>query len=200
MIVQEHESLSFGREPMQLGIDGRIDVPAGIPAVRVGLSSTTALHLRSAWRFADDADYTVTVFADGDLQQPLVNGTGSAMNGDRQSVWSAITTGDSQEVLITRLSADAGPWDVALERVAHFDHSLHPKLYDITPKALGDSAYCQTDIACVLDLVTPSQQQTVLAASRAVAFMFMIGASGPWVLAWKRWRASSPPRRSGWPT
>jgi hypothetical protein len=46
----EAESLSFGREPMQLGVDGRIDVPAGIAAIRVEINSATALHLRSAWR------------------------------------------------------------------------------------------------------------------------------------------------------
>jgi hypothetical protein len=59
-------SISFGREPMKLGVDGTIRVPPGITAIRVEVASATALHLRTAWRVSDEFDYAVTVYADND--------------------------------------------------------------------------------------------------------------------------------------
>jgi hypothetical protein len=56
----QREQLSFGRVPTELGINGLVEVPANVSAVRVQLSSATALHLRSAWRFAGDGEYAVT--------------------------------------------------------------------------------------------------------------------------------------------
>ncbi|MET0885358.1 MAG: hypothetical protein ABWX92_02815 [Mycetocola sp.] len=172
------DSLSFGREPSELGVDGRVHVPAGIDAIRVEVTSPTAMHLRTAWRFADDADYSVTVFAGNDLGKPLTSSTGSSMNGDARLIWSGITSGDAQEVLIRRLRSDREPWLVSLERVAHFDRSIHPGSPEIVPKGLGDSSPCQQDMACLFDFLSNADQAIVLSASRAVAYMLLTNASG----------------------
>jgi hypothetical protein len=198
MLASQPGSVSFGRVPMQLGVDGRIDVPAGTQTVRVALSSLTALHLRSAWRFADDADYTVTVFAAGDPTQPLENRSGNSMNGDRRLIWSAITTGDRQEVLISQLTPTNAPWAVSLERVAHFDQPIPSQHQGIMAKLMrvpstgaanlrnlavlppppGQSAYCQEDIACALVGLSPADQSVVLSASRGVALVVLTLADG----------------------
>ena len=175
------ESLSFGRDPKSFMIDGRVSVPANTSKIRVKLGSTGARHLRSAWRFADDSEYEVTVFASEDLATPLVNRTGTSMNGDHRLVWSAITNGESQEVLITRLTPTTEPWTATLERVAHFDLSLqHQRPDTATKKALGlgDSAWCQSDIACVLDVLNDADDAVVLRASRAVARAYLTTAAG----------------------
>jgi hypothetical protein len=172
------ESFSFGREPMQVGVDGRIEVPANVSEIRVELASAGALHLRSAWRFGDDEDYTVTVFKGGDISRPLVNRTGSSMDGDRRLIWTAITTGEQQEVLISRQREATGAWTISLERIAHFDQPIQPLSHSVMPKALGDSAFCQRDIACALDVLPDAYDAILLAASRGVAFMFMTTATG----------------------
>lgn len=171
-------SPSMGREPMALGIDGRVLVPAGVQAVLVEVSSATAHHLRSAWRFEDDADYLVTVVPVVDPTNPLSNRSGSNLSGDRAIVWSAITTGDKQSVLVERVSPADRPWSFALERLAHFEKPLFENSNDFRPKGLGDSQWCQADIACVLDVLPTSEHPIVLAASRAVARMIVGLADG----------------------
>jgi hypothetical protein len=185
MVASNPGSLSYGRLPMQLGVDGRIDVPAGSRSVRVVIGSPSALHLRTAWRFADDAEYAVTVFAGGDPAQPLENRTGSSMNGDRQLVWSAITQGDRQEALITRLDDKDSAWTVSVERIAHFDHPINPvqprsrmKGLAARSKDLGDSAYCQLDVACAIGGLSPGEQPAVLDATHAVALMVLTTSTG----------------------
>ena len=100
------------------------------------------------------------------------------MSGDARVVWSAITNGEQQEVFIRRRGATDTPWVVTLTRIAHFDQALHGDAYRITPKGVGDSAACQKDIMCVLDVLPPDKDAIVLAASRGVAYMVVTSASG----------------------
>lgn len=174
----DREWLSFGREPMALGLDGRVTVPSGVTLVRIDVTSRTAMHLRSAWRFEDDAAYEVTVFSGGALTMPLTNRSGTSMNGDRRLIWSAITQGERQEVLIERMGPASGSWHVALERVSHFDTDWSNDPHAFRPKGLGDSASCQSDIACLIDVLSPADGAVVLGASRGVAIMLLTKANG----------------------
>jgi len=112
-------------------------------------------------------------------RRELTNRTsGSSMTKDPSIVWSAITAGERQELTITRQSDSVEPWTVSLELIAHFEKPLSMMAFDLTPQALGDSAGCQRDIACVLDILPPSYDEIVLAASRGVAYMVLTTASG----------------------
>lgn len=171
-----NESLSFGRAPTQFGIDGTISVPRGFNSVRVEVSSSGAKHLRSAWRFSDSESYEVTTInASG---RALTNRTGSSMTGDPGIVWSPVSDGATQEVVIKRQSISDEPWTASLELVAHFDKPLIAQALDFKPQGVGDSAGCQKDIACVLDVLSPSDDEIVLAASRGVAIMVLTTAAG----------------------
>lgn len=172
--VANSDSLSFGRDPLELGVDGRLELPSGLQSVVLSVTSPGAAHLRTAWRFADDVRYRVTVLGAGNV--PLTNHSGESMNNDPRLVWSAVTSGESQRVLITRDTIATGPWVVSLERVAHFDKEFATSTNFL--KGLGDSAYCQQDIACALNGLDAGGQAVVLGASRGVAFMLLTYADG----------------------
>jgi hypothetical protein len=99
------------------------------------------------------------------------------MSGDQALVWSAVTPGDRQRVLITRESDAAVPWEMQLERVAHFDRDFATGAEPFL-KSLGDAAYCQADIACTLSVLNSAGQATVLGASRGVAIMVLTYTNG----------------------
>ena len=168
--------LSFGRAPAKFGIKGTIFVAADVDTIKVRLSSFSARHLRTAWRFAGIETYAVTVIDSAGRE--LTNQTASVMDADPRVVWSAISDGDSQDVLISRLSGVPQPWTATLELVAHFDEILNKQTFDVSPKSFGDSAYCQRDIACLIEAISPAEQDLVLGASRGVAFMVTTRANG----------------------
>ncbi len=174
--AQQSRPLSFGRDPAAAGIDARVQAPAGVAEVRVAVRSTGALHLRTAWRFDDDARYEVVVPAPDAAADDLVNRSAAFEAGT--PVWSAVSAGEVQTVVLRRLDTPRGPWGATLVRVAHFDQTFGPAEALKLPRAFGDSASCQADIACVLDVTNPDVHPDILTMSRSVAFMVMTYADG----------------------
>jgi len=175
------DAMSFGRTPGKFGIDGRVALPSGANSVRVRVNSIGALHLRTAWRFEDDSQYEVTILDGNGSAPPLTNRSEAMGGGDSRVIWSAISLGATQEVLITR-DGPLQPWGISLERVAHFDQSVAAISAGVSlPKLFGDSAPCQRDIACVLDAadtVDPGLRPAMLNMTRAVALMITTTSTG----------------------
>ena len=162
----------------------RLVASGGEFALRFSVVSLGALHLRAAIGFADDAQYRITSYRPGDEAQAVTlyrnPSTGSA---PVRTVWTPLSDGDMQTVVVERLGAPVPEWHVDVERVSHFDHALDPvgaasARAAATPDFFGSSARCQVDIACVYQVAPAVMQAGIVKANFAVAMMTFTRADG----------------------
>ncbi len=74
--------------------------PAGVRQVRFSITSQTARQLRVGLVFGDSEGYSIAAWSPGDQNAVLMASEGS--RGFGQIVWTPVTTGATQEIVVTR--------------------------------------------------------------------------------------------------
>lgn len=175
--VQPSAVAGIGRSPRAFGIPSSAErnEPSGLVAFRV--SSPGANHLRAGLSFSSPGTYVVTTFSPGQ-QDRSVSVTRTVTDGVSQELlWSGVTDGEVQFILVERTVA-AGPWSASVQLISHFSRKLTNQQSALQPEGFGDSAPCQIDLVCLLDVATPTVQTEILLASRAVTLMIFTDADG----------------------
>ncbi len=174
-IVGRTESIAFGRVPM--GGSARVDIPADTTQARLIVTSPGAQMVRAALIFSDASDYQIAAWSpDSDVAVLM---TSSSPRAFGQPIWTPVTSGARQILVVTRRSNDGQPWTIGVPKVSHFYANAfsasvaQPKVY-----GQGTSAFCQLDFICVVALGTPSAQQALLASSRPVALLILTYSDG----------------------
>jgi hypothetical protein len=147
----QERSVAYGRSVESLA--ATVVTDQGETAIKVSVNSKSAMHLRVAVSFPDDAQYRLTAYSPGDethavslYRKPA--GTPSSPT----TVWTPITDGETQVIVVERVGDPSEGWNVEFPVVSHFDKPLF-QTKDISPKSFGDSQPCQVDIICVYQLV-----------------------------------------------
>ena len=109
--------------------------------------------MRIGLAFGDAASYSIAAWSPGDQNAVLMASTGS--RGFGQIVWTPVTTGATQEMVITRERNDGSPWSVTVAKVSHFDTAVFGGDADFAPEVYGEGAAlsCQVDFACVVQSI-----------------------------------------------
>jgi hypothetical protein len=129
--------------------------------------------LRIGLAFTDLVAYEIAVYRPGDaanatpIKSDLVNAN--------DPLWTPLTEGDVQEIVVRRLGVEQVPWGLDIRSVSHIEGQLA-----ISPQSLGfgTSAYCQVDIKCVYDSAISQVKPAFLDAIEAVALLAMTDAQG----------------------
>jgi len=167
-------SVGFGRDPDL--VSSRVVAGRGESALRFSVRSASALHVRTAIRFADAAQYRITSYRPGD--EPGAVSLYRKSSGASQpltTVWTPVSDGDTQEIVVERLG-EAAEWSIEVARVSHFDRSLRQA--ELNPDFFGASAPCQVDMACVYQVAPTAMQAGVVRANFAVALMIFTKSNG----------------------
>jgi hypothetical protein len=155
----------------------RLVATRGESALRFSVASPGALHLRAAVRFADAAQYRITSYRPGgEAEAVTLYRTSSSTSMRMPTVWTPVSDGDTQTVVVERLGAPVPEWHVDVESVSHFDRPLDRE--DVTPDFFGASAACQVDIACVYEVAPTAMQAGIVKANFSVAMMIFTRADG----------------------
>jgi hypothetical protein len=150
----------------------------GENAIKVSVSSDGAMHLRVAVTFDDVAQYRLTAYAPGDEARAVSLYRITASGPEPlQVVWTPVTDGEAQVVVVERLGELADAWSIGLPLVSHFDQPLY-RTMNADPENFGDSAPCQVDLACVYQIAPPVEQPGIVSANFAVAKMSFTDSSG----------------------
>jgi hypothetical protein len=132
--------------------------------------------MRVALQLHDDARYRIVTWSPADNNAVAFNPDRN--NGLDGRVWTALTPGPIQTIVVERISDDGAAWSVDVAMVSHFvANPFDPNARELL-KALNDSAPCQVDLACELLLLNAAGQQTVLDASRGVALLIVTFTDG----------------------
>jgi len=171
---KRRRAVGFGRTPDISS--SRIFAAQGESTLKFSVRSPTALQLRVAVSFADEAQYRITSYAPGDESRAVslyrkASSTAEAM----ATVWAPISDGEAQVVVVERFGAPAGEWSVTVPRVSHF---VTPLAADVAPAYFGDSAPCQVDIACVYQVAPVAMQAGIVRANFSVALMTFTQSDG----------------------
>jgi hypothetical protein len=167
---------AFGRAPA--GGAKVMDVPAGVRQVRLSITSQMARQLRVGLAFDDSKSYSIAAWSPGDQNAVLMASNGS--RGFGHIVWTPVTTGATQEIVVTRDNNDGNPWSVTVAKVSHFDTAVFGGGTDFAPDIYGEGTAlsCQMDIACVVQSANPSVQQPLSATVSAVAMLILTYTDG----------------------
>jgi hypothetical protein len=173
---EERRSVGFGRTTNVAA--STVMAARGESAIRVLVTSSGAIHLRVALTFSDSAQYRITSYRPGEEARAVslfrkFDNTSGAL----QTVWTPITDGEAQVIVVERIGESSEGWSIAVPIVSHFDKPLY-LTKDLTPKNFGDSQPCQVDILCVYQLAPAAMQPGLLLASRAVALMAFTKSNG----------------------
>ena len=146
-------------------------------ALRFAVTSPGAIHLRAAVTFSDSARYRITAYRPGEESRAvsLLRNAGTPADGV-QTVWTPITDGDVQTVVVERMGVSAGPWSIIVPMISHFDKTLSPA--EASPEFFGDAAPCQVDIACVYQVAPPAMQPGMVDANFGIALAAFTKADG----------------------
>lgn len=169
--------VAFGRDVAAFDLSERATFEGTAQAVRMTITSYGARQLRVGIRLPQSGSYRITTWRPDhlDLRASVTHASESV---DTAPVWSGLVEGDTAEVLVERLSNEASDnWSFAVVRLSHFPTS-ESNSNAIQPKNFGDSAYCQVDAACIVDLAPISVKDAVLIASRSVALMVTTDTNG----------------------
>lgn len=168
--AEQRTTIGFGRIPRPEDGVVRVDVPAGETRARISVKSSTAKSLRVGFLLGDDVAYSIASWRPGDENAFLLN----TLAPHGQVVWSPLTVGELQDVVVTRQVDDGRPWSFVIAAVSHITEDvlfINPTTSDL--KSLGESASCQIDVACLMPLLTSNQQNELAGATRAVTLMIM---------------------------
>jgi hypothetical protein len=146
-------------------------------ALRFAVTSPGAIHLRVALKFSDSAQYRITSYRPGEEAYAVsLTRKPSDSSDQMQTVWTPLTDGDVQTVVVERVSALAGPWSVRIPVISHFDRPLYPAA--ASPEFFGDAAPCQVDIACVYQVAPLAMQPGMVDANFGIALAAFTKADG----------------------
>jgi hypothetical protein len=168
----------YGRSPALLGQPASIRIPASTAIVRLRVTSIGANQLRSGLRFEDQASYHVLAFSPDNAANAVAAVRSNRDSDVEGTYWAPISFGDSQELIVQRLDADAQPWSVSVVLVSHMDIPLLGSKSIVPPGDFGLSAPCQNDTACLFAVAAPAQQTPLSLASNAVALLITTDAAG----------------------
>ena len=168
-------SVGFGRTTD--GAVSTVTAGRGEPAMRFLVSSPSAIHLRAAIAFSDSAQYRITAYRPGDEGHAvsLFRKSGNATR-PLQTVWTPITDGEEQVVVVERIDEATEPWSVDVPQISHFDRALEGT--GAGPEGFGDAALCQWDMACIYQVAPTAMQSGVVHANFAVALMTFTQSNG----------------------
>jgi len=171
----EKRYVAFGR-----ATESNASTVAALPGestIKFLVTSASAIHLRVGLRFHDAAQYRIAAFRPGDETRavPLHRKSGSASEA-LQTVWTPITDGEAQVVVVERIGESTGPWSIDVPQISHFDRPLYRT--DASPEGFRDSQPCQVDIACVYQVAPPAMQPGMVHANFAVALMSFTESDG----------------------
>ncbi|HEX7273817.1 MAG TPA: trypsin-like peptidase domain-containing protein [Casimicrobiaceae bacterium] len=167
--------MGFGRAPKVLAT--RIFAANGESTLKFTIRSPTAVHLRVQVGFSDSAQYRITSYRPGEESRAVsLYRTPSPATEPMQTVWTPISDGDTQVVVVERLEESSAEWSVTVPRVSHFDRPLYAS--SASPASFGDSARCQVDIACVYQVAPAVMQPGIVNANFSVALMTFTQGNG----------------------
>jgi hypothetical protein len=169
------DAVAFGRVPQ---MDTTTWAQPTSNTIRISVTSTGAKALRVGVRLVSGVHYQIASWGPSDLSAVVMQTGGSP--SVNELVWTGITPGETQEIVITRLEPAPNSWGVDVARISHFDADVLSTSSTFTPSIYGESqsAYCQVDVACVLDLLTPTQQQVALGGTRGVMLLLLTYSTG----------------------
>src|SRR6185503_20254406 len=129
--------------------------------LRFSVRSPAALHLRVAMTFSDAARYRITSYRPGEESRAVsLYRTVTSASEPLDKVWTPVTDGDTQVVIVERLGEAVPRWSIDVPLVSHYDRPLYGT--GVTPQSFGDSAICQVDIACVYQVAPVAMQSGVV--------------------------------------
>jgi hypothetical protein len=146
-------------------------------ALRFAVTSPNAIHLRVAITFSDSAQYRITAYSPGEESHAVSLFRNAGNSFDHvQTIWTPITHGDVQMVVVERIDASAGRWSVSIPVISHFDRPLYPA--GASPEFFGDAGACQVDIACVYQVAPLAMQPGMVDANFGIALAAFTKADG----------------------
>jgi hypothetical protein len=126
-------------------------------------------------RFRDASGYVVTAFPPNGEQSAVTTSRPTDNIGFSSDLWTPLTVGDVQDIVVRRTDPVPNRWEFEVVAVSHIESAVTGDTNSLFP---GQSAYCQTDIACVY-AVAPSQMLAGLPlATRAVSMLVVTDATG----------------------
>jgi hypothetical protein len=99
--------------------------------------------------------------------------TGSPEN----PLWTAMTEGEEQEIVVERLSTESSPWSVDIAKVSHIEAAVTATTL-AQAVGYGTSQPCQVDIVCVIQSAPSQLKPSVSVAAEAVAVIATTDATG----------------------
>lgn len=156
----------------QLGIGRELDSPTARSAgsIHLRVLSADAALLRVGLVFEVVGRYTIAATPTGSVADPVEFDVD--ISEPNTLVWSPLTHGESQDIVV-RPSDGAGVVAVRVARVSHLFRAPGE-----VGKAFGDSAACQLDFQCLLDVADDTQRPPVSAMGRAVMLLVQTSAGG----------------------
>ena len=114
-LVGGADKIAFGRVPNGGAI--HVDIPAGTTQARVTVTSAGAQMIRAALLFSDASDYDIAAWSPDSEIAVLMTSANRAFG---QLVWTPVTSGEQQVLVVTRRSNDGQVWSIDAPRVSHF--------------------------------------------------------------------------------
>jgi lysyl endopeptidase len=136
-------------------------VSPGAEQLRVGLALPIGNYTVYAWG-VNSPDANILHVTPGNFAMP---------------VWSPITDGATQNILVTR-DDSAEPWSASIAEVSHFDTPVGRGPNTDISKGFGDSASCQLDVVCLAPLVDAATAPDLVAAANASMLIITSDAQG----------------------
>jgi len=173
---EERRSVAFGRTTD--AVASTVILAHRESAIRFLITSPSAIHLRVAITFSDSAQYRITAYRPGDESRAvsLLRKPSNSLD-PLQTVWTPITDGEAQVIVVERISEASNDWSVSVPIVSHFDKALY-RTQDLDLGNFGASAPCQVNIACVYQVAPTAMQSGLVDANFAVALMAFTKSNG----------------------
>lgn len=123
----------------------------------------------------DQGHYDIYAWGDG---QPTAVVDHRDIVADSTSLWTPLTDGSVQNILVVSTDVTQTNWSVSVARVSHLDRAIgKPDNYSFT-KTIGVSASCQLDAVCLLPLLAGHAVQTFPIAANSVALLITTNTQG----------------------
>jgi hypothetical protein len=92
-------------------------------------------------------------------------------------LWTPITEGEEQEIVVQRLSGDDSPWSVDIAKFSHIEGTITPPTLT-QAIGYGTSAPCQVDMVCVFQSAPSLVKPSLFLTAEAVARIATTDATG----------------------
>lgn len=177
-ITAEEKAGADNREANQVGIGREIANSSAIEGtreIRLSITSPLAAYVRAKLSINGTGRFRISAVSPSTGDPPVAMEV--IVAGTADSIWSPITKGDTQDLLIEQLDAEA-PFFIRATRVSHLLASGLGYPPSAAPKDLGDSASCQIDFKCVYDVAPQEMRSTILAKRDSIVLMLYTTQAG----------------------